>query len=301
MTTHRRRTVLAAVGGLASATAGCLGVLHTNSMRDDPVSILAAGSLHYALDQGLRESVDVPIRIESHGSATNARLVAEGQREPDVLSLADTALFDAPLSMPRHTAFASNALVLAYDAETPAGRQIERATRWFEPLHRSEISIGRTDPDLDPLGYRTLFLFDLAERHYGRPRLGDEILGPRQTYPETELLAQLGTGSVDTAFVYRNMAIQHDYDFREFPPAIDLSDPQRRDAYGEASYTLPDGTTVRGDVITYGATALSDRPAVRDVFDEHVSGSYLSTYGFTVPDAYPVHRGNVPNQDATGA
>jgi molybdate/tungstate transport system substrate-binding protein len=149
-----RRAVLAGTASLAAGLAGCSGV----SGRSRPVSVLAAGSLQNALTEGLREAVDADLTVEAYGSRQAAQLVAGGQRDPDVLALSDVALFESVLSTSWYAAFASNALVVAYNPDTEAGRRVPAADRWYEPLLSPSFRLGRTDPALDPLGYRTLLL-----------------------------------------------------------------------------------------------------------------------------------------------
>lgn len=295
-----RRAVLRGVGvaGLQGLV-GCLG----GGAGDDggtPVSILAAGSLQHALETGLEPAVDIPVRIEAHGSATAARLVAEGQRDPDIVTLADTALFEAPLSPDWYATFVSNAVVIAYDPETEGGRRVAAAgrERWYEPMLDGGVRIGRTDPDRDPLGYRTLFVLELASRYYdGVSNLRSRLPEREQVYPETALLSQFETGSIDAAFAYRNMAVERGYDYLELPGEVDLGDPRHADDwYSTVSHTLPSGEVIEGDLIAYGSTIRHASDAALAVFDAHTTGSYLADAGFLIRNRFPQYRGSVPDR-----
>lgn len=288
--------MLAGTGSAFAALAGCGGTLGqmTRGERRPTVSVLAAGSLQNAFETDLRAAVDPELRIEARGSAAAARLVADGQRDPDVLALADPALFDV-LGVEWHARFATNALVVAYDEGTEGGRRVAGADRWFDPVLAGEARLGRTDPDLDPLGYRTLFMLELAADHYGRSGLPERLVDREQVYPETQLLAGFETGALDAAVVYRSMAEERGYGYVHLPGAVDLSDPGRADAYAETAYELPDGTRVRGDVIAYGATRRNDPPGATDVFEAIAGGGYLETHGFGVPASYPAYEGDVPD------
>lgn len=291
-----RRSVLTGVPGLAAAFAGC-SVVGRN--RESSVFVLAAGSLQFSLTEGLEAVVDVPLEIESHGSVTVARMIAEEQHDPDIIAIADPSLFKTVLTVPWHASFATNELVVAYNHRSEGGRQVARADRWFEPLVNGETILGRTDPDLDPLGYRTLFLLRLAADYYDRPRLADDILHNDQIYPETALLSHFETGSLDAAIVYRNMAIERDYEFVEVPDQINLSHPAFvGEWYSTVSYSLPEGQTVSGDLISYGSTIYGDHlnDSTRTVFQSLVQGEYLEEYGFSAPSSYPSFTGNVPDQ-----
>lgn len=288
-----RRAFLAGTGLAGAALAGCVGLL--GRVEGEPsVSVLAAGSLQNAFETDLRTTVEPRLRLEAHGSATAARLVAEEKRDPDVLALADPALFSM-LPVDWFARFATNALVVAYDDGSDGGRRVAESDRWFSPVIAGEASLGRTDPDLDPLGYRTLFMLSLAADFYDRPGLPDRVLGRQQIYPETQLLAGFESGAIDAAVVYRSMAEERGYPFVDLPAALDLSDPDHAQDYAETDYVLSDGTRVRGDVITYGATRRTDQPGSTSVFDAIVNGGYLEAHGFGVPDGYPAYGGEVPD------
>ncbi|QLH83375.1 extracellular solute-binding protein [Halosimplex pelagicum] len=304
-----RRSVLAALGsaGAGTALSGCVGSVGSAVGADGrgasgaagdsdgrPVSVLAAGSLQLAFSEGLRAAVDRPVRVEAHGSVTAARLVAEGKRDPDIVALADTALFDRLVPADWHAEFATNALVVAYDGDGEVGRRVGSADRWFAPLLASDATLGRTDPDLDPLGYRTLFALDLAGEYYDRPGLRDALTDRRSVYPETSLLSRFETGDLDAAVVYRSMAEDRGYDYLDLPTEIDLGDPARADTYGAVSYDLPTGETVRGAPIAYGALARTDDESVAEAFETLVDGAYLRDHGFAVPDEFPEYSGDVP-------
>ena len=292
---------VAGVTGLAGCPSGVSsgkegpGEAGTNSA---PVDVLAAGSLQHALETGLEPAVDVPVRVESHGSATVARMVDEGQRDPDIVAVADTALFDRPLSPPWHAVFARNAVVLAYNRDTEGGQRLADAgpERWYEPLVAGEVSLGRTDPDRDPLGYRALFMLELASRFYdGATELRTRIPQREQVYPETALLSQFETGSVDAAIAYRNMAVERGYEFVDLPDRIDLSNPAHAaDWYSTVAYELPSGQVVAGGLIGYGATVRKRSDAAVSVFDALTTGAYLDESGFLLGEQFPQYEGAVP-------
>jgi len=284
-----RRAVLAGVAGALGGVAGCAG-------SEGSVSMLVAGSLNDAVEHGLRPALDTPLRPEARGSATAARLVAEGTKDPDIVSLADPALFDSPLAPDWYAEFATNELVLAYDADSEGGERVAAAERWYRPLLSEDVSLGRTDPDTDPLGYRALFALELATEHYGLERDLREAVPERdQVYPETQLISAFETGNIDAALAYRNMAVERGYDYVPLPPEINLSDPAHADRYATATYELPGGRVVEGGVISYAATLRRSTAATRAVFRAHVAGDYLHEFGFDVPDDYPAYTGTPPN------
>ena len=302
-----RRAFLGGIGAIGlGGAAGCVGSGRESGGGDGseggsgPVTILAAGSLQNPLANGLEPALDVPVRIESHGSATVARLVAERKRDPDIVSVADTALFDDPLSPPWHATFTSNAVVIAYNPDTEGGKRVvdAGAERWYEPLMNGDVRLGRTDPDHDPLGYRTLFMLELASRYYdGASNLGEEILKRDQIYPETALISQFETGAIDAAIAYRSMAIERDYEYIALPDRIDLSNPSHEEAwYSTVSYSLPTGHEIEGGPISYGSTIRNAGDAALSVFAAQSTGTYLDEHGFVSRGEFPAYAGNVPQR-----
>ncbi|GAB3328921.1 extracellular solute-binding protein [Haloplanus salinarum] len=227
-------------------------------------------------------------------------MIDEGQRDPDIVSVADVALFEEPLSPSWYSLFTSNSVVIAYNPDTDGGERLADAgtERWYEPMVNGNVNIGRTDPDQDPLGYRTLFMLELASRYYDdASRLGEQILQQEQIYPETSLISQFETGSIDAAIAYRNMAVERDYEYIELPDQINLSNPRyAEDWYSTTSYTLPSGQEIRGGLISYGSTIRHMSDAAVSVFDIHTTGSYLEEHGFLLRDQFPSYTGDVPQR-----
>ncbi len=305
-TDRSRRTFLRAAGaaGLVGL-AGCVGSGAERGGNDgtggtSPVSILAAGSLQNALSNGLEPAVDVPIQVETHGSATVARLIDEGKRDPDIVSVADVALFEKPLSPPWHAVFTSNAVVIAYNPDTEGGKRLADAgaKEWYKAMAGDDVRIGRTDPDRDPLGYRTLFTLELASRYYdGASNLKRKLLQKDQIYPETALISRFESGSIDAAIAYRNMAVERDYDYIDLPDEVDLSNPEHEEEwYSTVSHSLPGGQTIHGGLISYGSTIRKTSDAARDVFAAHTTGDYLDQHGFLLREGFPMYEGDVPQR-----
>jgi molybdate/tungstate transport system substrate-binding protein len=301
----RRSFLQAAVATGGIGLAGCIGEetdAGSGSGGGNPmtIAILSAGSLSNALLNGVKPSVDVPVRVESHGSATVARYIDEGLRDPDIVALADTALFNQPLTPSWYSTFTSNALVIAYNEDTKEGRRIGKAgtDNWYKPIAEGNADIGRTDPKQDPLGYRTLFMFELASRYYSdATHLTEKSLSRDQIYPETGLISRFETGGIDAAITYRNMAVSRDYSYIDLPDQIDLSNPKYIEQwYSTVSYTLPNGKTVQGNLIAYGATIRHMSDAALWVFDILTTGNYLKQYGFILREQFPNYRGTVPKR-----
>lgn len=277
-----RRSLLRVAGGtIASGAVGTF--LYGQSERAEPteseVDALVAGSL-------LRVARATPgAAIEAHGSAAVRRLVLNDLRRPDAVALADPRLFAGIAE--RATLFATNALVLAYDRDSAHSGAIERD--WKRAIESDGIAIGRTDPELDPLGYRTVMGLRLAERAYGIDVRA--VLERPQILPETDLLSVLDGGGLDAAFAYRSMAVERGLAYRPLPARIDFSDPAFAERYASVAYDL-DGEPIRGTPIRYGAAAITERG--RTWVERLVSSvALLRESGFEVPAAYPIRDASV--------
>jgi len=133
--------------------------------------------------------------------------------------------------------------------------------------------VGRSDPDMDPCGYRALMVLKLADIHYPPERGGGSIekrvlanSPPRCVRPKsTELASMLQSKQLDYAFMYRSSAVQHHIPFVALPAEIDLSDPQRDKGYAKVSVRVS-GKTPRDHVeyparsIAFGVTVPNDAP-----------------------------------------
>ncbi len=285
---------------------GCLDKSKNNSENGkgfdlDPVYLLVAGSLLTSIEMGMKNEIDIPLRVEAHGSVAVAQLVKDGLKNPDIVSVSDPILFENMIKPEWYVEFATNQMVIAYNENTDGGKLIADSGEgeWYEPILRNDIKIGRTDPDLDPLGYRTLFLLDLAEMYYKGVELKKEVISKSWVFPEIELMSYFEIGGIDAAIVYKNMAVERGYNYVELPIEINLSSPEKvNEWYSKVGYKLKSGEIVQGDVIKYSSTVLTRElnVSILDVFREHINGNYLQKFGFGIPETYPEIKGNIPNE-----
>ena len=264
------------LAGLLLPTLGCAAdgsgadSLRTESAAraSGPLTVFNAGSLarplRAALDSFARNE-RVQIEQESAGSLEIARKVTELGRVPDVIALADHEVFPN-LLMPDHVAwyarFARNRMVLAYTTRSRWAADID-STNWHDIVRRGGIEVGASDPDLDPAGYRTLLVFQLAERHYRKPGLAGSLAAgmPRRNIraKSADLVALLQAGELDYAWVYESVARASELPFLALPRAIDLSDPAHAALYATVEVRVrgsgtTDSLTIRGEPIVYGVS-----------------------------------------------
>ena len=196
--------------------------------------------------------------LESAGSLETARKLTELGKVPDIIALADEDVFPKVL-MPAHATwyarFAENRIVLAYTDKSRFASEID-STNWWQVLQRPGLEIGRSNPDLDPAGYRTLMVFQLAERMYATRGLSatlERSAHRRNMRPkEIELVALLESGDLDYAWFYESMARASGVRHVRLPDAIDLSSADLRATYAQASVRVV-GASARDTVTMLGA------------------------------------------------
>ncbi|RLD07589.1 MAG: tungstate ABC transporter substrate-binding protein WtpA [Chloroflexota bacterium] len=256
--------------GCQSVTEGPDGLLPNGELI-----IFHAGSLANPVAQLSAEFQElypaVEIQTEAAGSRTTVRKVSELDREADLVMSADYQVIDS-LLIPEFASwnvlFARNSMVITYSAEAAYADEIS-AENWYQILLRDDTDVGRSNPQADPNGYRTLMVWQLAEIYYDIPGLAAQLekaSPPQNIRPkETDLIPLLQTGDLDYAFNYLSVALQHNLEFINLPDQINLSNPVYQVFYQAAAVQLdgpePGETILReGDPIIYGVTIPSSAP-----------------------------------------
>ncbi len=246
----------------AARPAGKLIIFHAGSLTVPMASIERAFEARYPKVDVLREAA---------GSQKCARKISELHKPCDIMASADYKVIDK-LLVPEFASwnirFASNQMVLCYTDTSAYAGQIS-PTNWYDILARPDVVWGHADANVDPCGYRSLMVLQLAENYYKKPGLAKRLLKNRplaNIRPKSvELISLLQTGNMDYAWEYRSVAIQHGLRYMELPAAVNLGDYRHDDDYRQAVVTVngkKPGTTmtVRGKSITYGITIVKNAP-----------------------------------------
>lgn len=236
--------------------------------------IFYAGSLTIPFAQVSKEFnqlyPEVGILAEGAGSQTAIRKVTELHKECGVIGSADYTLI-SQLMFPGYAewyiVFATNQICIAYTEQSQFADEIN-GDNWYEILQRDRVKYGRSDPNQDPCGYRTLMVWQLAEAYYGVPGLYDKLYaaeGDMERPKSVELIALLESGDLDYAFEYSSVAAQHNLDYVVLPPEINLANEEFNDFYATAGVEIsgkqPGEMIVKkGKSIVYGVTIPSNFP-----------------------------------------
>ncbi len=232
-----------------------LAVFHAGSLSV-PFKIMA--------DQFEEENPGVKVRLEAAGSVTCVRKITDLNRSCDVLALADLELIDE-MMIPDHASwavqFASNEMSLAYMPGSAYSDEINESN-WYDIISREDVRYGRSNPDSDPCGYRTVLSLKLADSYYPYGIDLDGILSKDHKYirpKETDLLALLETNTIDYMFIYSSVAVQHNLKYVKLPESLNLGNPQLEDLYATVSVDIagkkPGAVlTLAGRTMVYGFT-----------------------------------------------
>jgi molybdate/tungstate transport system substrate-binding protein len=260
---------------LAALLIGCGG--QSREQATDEVSgdliIFHAGSLSVPV-QELTELFEakypsVSVKAEAAGSRHCARKISDLHKPCDVMMSADTRVVES-LLMPEYARFniqfATNQMAIAYLPESKFADEIN-ADNWPDVLLREGAIFGRAEAESDPCGYRTLLVFQLAERAFDSPGLAEKLTQADAVIrsKETDLLALLDAGEIDYLFIYRSVAAQHGLKMIQLPDEVNLRSADLADVYAAASVRLTGKTpgewiTRKGEPMVYSATIPLDPP-----------------------------------------
>ena len=270
-----------------------------------PLVVFNAGSLARPFNDLLRAfNAAYPDAIpaqENSGSLEAARKLTELGKIPDVLGVADYGVIPK-LLIPQHATwfatFARNSMVLIYTDQSIGAAEIND-NNWWQVLLRPGVRAGRSDPTLDPNGYRTLMVFQLAEKFYKQPGLAsrlDRAHPPKYIRPkEADLTALVEAGELDYSWSYLSIAKTAGLRYVQLPPEVDLSDPKLAEWYAQARVWTPgprraarDSVEFRGEPIVYALTipAAAAHPQTAQAFVRFIFSpqgqTILKDNGFTL-------------------
>jgi len=265
----------------------CLSMLYSTSRE---IKIFCAGSLKIPLEkvaQRFESKYGAKAIIEPSGSLEAVRKITELHKKCDIIALADYKLIAEylhPKYVDWYIIFATNSVVLAFkDGSKYSEELIADPSKWFEILMRPDVRYGFSDPNKDPCGYRAVGIIVLASIYYSNSSIlrlltsgsniqvtndsggiliqipenlscerGDLFIRPKSV----DLIALLEAGSIDYAFEYKSVAIQHNLSYIELPRELNLGDPSLDNFYRQITLRLLVGSsnekTIELQSIAYG-------------------------------------------------
>jgi len=253
---------LFAAGSASAEPSGELIIFHAGSLA---VPFKAMEKSFEAMYPG------VDVLREAGGSTKMARMISELHKPADIMASADFAVIDKTL-IPAYAScnirFATNQLVLCFTPRSKYAAEINDKN-WYEILGREGVVWGHSDPNLDPCGYRSLMVLQLAEKFYNKPGLYDKLIANRpkeNIRPKSvELISLLQSGHMDYAWEYLSVAVQHGLKYVVLDKRINLGDYKEDPFYKQAEVKVtgkkPGTFMIRtGKSCTYGVTILDKAP-----------------------------------------
>ena len=193
------------------------------------VSVMYAGSLVRVMEgpvaAALHRQTGLEFSGEAKGSKAIVQLVRAGLRMPDVIISADPKLLDG---LAPYTIFGSARMVVAYSDKSPERAMFAQARSGsrsiLDVLADSAVRVGRTDPQLDPKGERTLTVLSRLGHHFKNDALANRVVEKSQIFPEEDLAVRVESGEIDAGFFYSTETPGRGLHAVELPRDANLSD-----------------------------------------------------------------------------
>lgn len=250
-------------------------VANTMAAEKENVIIYHAGSLSVPfakMEQNFEnQHPAIDIVRKAGGSTKMARLISDQNDPADIMASADYAVIDKsliPAKAAWNVRFATNQMVLCYTDQSLYADEVN-ADNWYDILTRKDVVWGHSDPNLDPAGYRSLMVLQLAERFYKKPGLYDRLIAnrPKENVKAkaVELVELLKSGKMDYGWEYLSVAVQNGLKTIRLDDQINLGNYKFDDFYKQAKVKVTgktkDSWIVRtGKSITYGVTLINKSP-----------------------------------------
>lgn len=172
--------------------------------------------------------------------------------------------------------FATNEMVLAYTAKSKYANEIT-TENWPDIFLKDGVTVAHSNPNLDPCGYRSMLVTELAEKYYKKPGLYNKLFGYGDHYEvgeentkkvivrpkETDLLGLLEADQYDYLFIYKSVADQHKLHYVTLPQEVSLQSAKFAEDYKIAKFNI-DGKkpgevkTQTGAPMVYGITVVQN-------------------------------------------
>ncbi len=264
----------AAAGALA--VAGCTGLTSNGSNgggASGAILIFHAGSLatpFSAAEPQFEEETGIDVEREPKGSVASTQKITEQGRQASVLGVSDFRLIRdrvVPDFGDWYAILATNAMSIQYREDSTGAGDISK-DNWWKGLSRDDVTIGHSDPAVDPGGYRAVMTQQLGKEFFQGERLYDESTYQKlrensvvPTGTETNLKGQLKSGELDYAFYYQSISSVTDLPSIDLQPEVDLSKASSEYANHYAKAVVEtDSGTFEGVPIAYGITVPSVAP-----------------------------------------
>lgn len=253
----------------AGLAIGVVGKTPASGAAGGTVNVYYAGSL-VSLNENLigpafAAGTGYAYQGKGAGSGAIANQIKGKIATPDVVEFADPAV-NATLTgaangnyVSWYITYAGSRLVIGFDPKSRIAGEFRAVQKhklvWYRALLQKGIRIGRTDPNIDPKGYRSLWLANLAQKVYHLKGFERKLLGDpensSQVFPEEVLIARMLTGQVNVGIFYLSEVKDLGIPYISLPPQVNLGSTKYATLYATQHFTTKTGQTVTGAPIRY--------------------------------------------------
>jgi len=202
------------------------------------------------------------------GSGAIANQIKGKIATPDVVEFADPAVNATLIGSANgnyvswYFTYATSQLVVGFDPRSKFARDFVAAQHhtllWYRALQQRGLRIGRTDPNVDPKGYRAIWMANLAQKEYHLKGFERRLLGtpenPSQVFPEEVLVARMLTGQVDAGIFYLSEVKDLGIPYITLPAQVNLGSTRYAKLYATQHFKTSAGQTITGAPIQYTIT-----------------------------------------------
>ncbi len=260
-----------------------VSLIATMGIAKEKVVVFHAGSLSVPFGQ-MEKAFEAKypqydVLREAAGSRACARKITDIGKSADVMASAAYKVIDnllIPDYAKFNVQFVTNEMAIAYTDRSKYATEINEKN-WTEIFLREGVKVGHSNPNLDPCGYRSILVTQLAEQYYKQTGFYEKLMGYGESYAngeenrakiivrpkETDLLGLIEAGAYDYLYIYKSVAEQHGLKYITLPPEVSLKDKQFSDFYKNASIQISGKKpgsfiTKKGAAMVYGITVVEN-------------------------------------------
>lgn len=269
MTNHRSSCLVPRLVGCAIAMLGTLLTVEPTIAASGTVNVYYAGSLvnlnENLVGPAFATGTGYTYQGKGAGSGAIANQIKGRIATPDVVEFADPAVNATLIGNANgsyeswYFTYATSKLVIGFDPKSPVAREFvevqKHALPFYKALQQKGLRFGRTDPNIDPKGYRAVWMAALAQKVYHLKGFKQKLLGDTenasQVFPEQVLVARMLTGQVNAGVFYLSEVKDLGIPYISLPAQVNLGSTRYAKLYATQHFTTSAGQTVSGAPIQY--------------------------------------------------
>jgi molybdate/tungstate transport system substrate-binding protein len=205
---------------------------------------------------------------KSAGSGAIANQIKGKLATPDVVEFADPAVNTTLMGAANgnyvswYLTYATSQLVIGFDPKSKLAKEFvqvqQKKLPFYKALQQKGLRIGRTDPNIDPKGYRAIWMANLTQKVYHLKGFEQKLFGAienaSQVFPEQTLVARMLTGQVNAGVFYLSEVKDLGIPYIKLPAQVNLGSTKYAKQYATQHFTTTAGQTITGAPIQYTIT-----------------------------------------------